>query len=123
LKVIIDTNGLMVQAQFGVDVFDELGRLGYNECVIPSAVIDEMKVLERKVKGADKIALAVSQSLSRRCQVVEAPGNADDVILALAKKMCVPVFTNDAGLRKRLKSEGIKTIYMRSKHKLETDHM
>lgn len=121
MKVIIDTNGLMVQAQFGVDVFDELARLGYYECVIPSAVIDEMNAIEKKLKGKDRIALAVASSLSKRCHVVEASGPADEVIFELAQEMNVPVFTNDAQLRKRLKDAGIRTIYLRSKHKLEID--
>lgn len=123
MKVIIDTNGLMVQAQFGVDVLDELGRLGYDECVVPSAVVDELKGLQKKVRGADKVALAVALSLAKRCQAVDAPGNADDVIVGLAKALKADVFTNDAELKKRLKNEGIKTVFMRSKHKLETDYM
>ena len=122
MKVIIDTNGLMVQAQFGVDVLDELGRLGYDECVVPSAVLDELEALRKKVKGADKVALAVAQALAKRCQEVEAPGSADDVILGLAKKLDADVFTNDAALRKRLKKEGVKTVFMRSRHKLEADY-
>lgn len=123
MKVIVDTNGLMVQAQFGVDVLGELGRLGYDECIMPSAVLDELKVLQKKVKGADKVAVAVSMALAKRCKGVEAPGNADDVIVELAKKLDADVFTNDAELRKRLKKEGIKTVFMRSKHKLEADYM
>ncbi len=123
MKVIVDTNGLMVQAQFGVDVFDELGRLGYNEYIVPSAVLDELKAIEKKVKGRDKVALAVATSLAKRCRVVEAPGKADDVIAGLARQIGADVFTNDAELRKRLRNDGIKTVYMRSKHKLETDYM
>jgi hypothetical protein len=123
LKVIVDTNGLMVQAQFGVDVLDELGRLGYDECVVPTAVTDELEALQKKVKGADKVALAVAQALAKQCREIEAPGNADDVILRLAKELGADVFTNDAELRKRLKKEGIKTVFMRSKHKLEADYM
>jgi hypothetical protein len=123
LKVIVDTNGLMVQAQFGVDVIDELGRLGYDECVVPTAVTDELKALQKKVKGADKVALAVAQALAKQCREIEAPGNADDVILRLAKELGADVFTNDVELRKRLKNEGIKTVFMRSKHKLEADYM
>ncbi len=122
MKVIIDTNGLMAQAQFGVDVLDELGRLGYDECIVPSAVLDELGMLQKKVKGADKVALAVSAALAKRCKGVEAPGSADDVIVSLAKKLGADVFTNDAELRKRLKKEGVKTVFMRSKHKLETDY-
>lgn len=123
MKVIIDTNGLMAQGKFGVDVFEELGRLGYDEYVLPSAVVDELKALEKKVRGSDKAALAVAKSLALRCQVVEAPGEADNAIVELAKKLVAPVFTNDSELRRRLRDEGIKTIYMRSKHKLESDHM
>lgn len=123
MKVIIDTNGLMVQAQFGVDVLDELGRLGYDECVVPTAVLDELEALQKKVKGADKVALAVAQALAKRCHKIDAPGNADDAILGLAKELGADVFTNDAELKKRLKNEGIKTVFMRSKHKLETGYM
>jgi rRNA-processing protein FCF1 len=123
LKVIIDTNGFMVQAQFGVDVLDELGRLGYDECIVPSAVLDELDALGKKLRGADKVALAVARALAQRCRAVEAPGSADDAIIELAKKLGADVFTNDAALRKRLRSESIRTVFMRSKHKLETDYM
>ena len=30
MKVLVDTNGLMVPAQHGIDVFEELKRLGYD---------------------------------------------------------------------------------------------
>jgi rRNA-processing protein FCF1 len=123
LKVIVDTNGFMAQAQFGVDVLGELGRLGYDECIVPSAVLDELKMLEKKVRGKDKVALAVATALAKRCKGVEAEGSADDVIVGLAKELDADVFTNDVELRKRLKGQGTKTVYMRSKHKLETDYM
>jgi rRNA-processing protein FCF1 len=123
LKVIVDTNGLMVQAQFGVDVLDELGRLGYDECIVPSAVTDELEALQKKLKGADRVAVAVAQALAKRCKRVVGRGNADDVIVEMAKKLDADVLTNDAELRRRLKKEGIKTVYMRSRHKLETDYM
>lgn len=122
MKVIVDTNGFMVQAQFGVDVLDELGRLGYDECIVPSCVLDELKTLEKKVRGKDRAALAVAAALAKRCKAVESPGNADDAIVRLAKELGADVFTNDAELRKRLRGEGVKTVFMRSKHKLETDY-
>ncbi len=122
MKVIVDTNGFMVQAQFGVDIMDELGRLGYDECIVPSAVLDELKMLEKKARGRDKLAVAVAMALAKRCKGVEARGNADDVIVRLAKELDADVFTNDSELKKRLKAQGTKTVYMRSKHKLETDY-
>ncbi|HEY9247347.1 MAG TPA: DNA-binding protein, partial [Candidatus Methanoperedens sp.] len=38
-KVIIDTNGMMIPGQFGVDIFLELERLGFDSCFIPSASV------------------------------------------------------------------------------------
>ncbi len=122
MKVIVDTNGFMVQAQFGVDVLDELGRLGYDEILVPSAVLDELKMLEKKLRGRDRVALTIAQALAKRCNCVPSAGNADDVIVEQAKKLGADVFTNDAELRKRLKNEGVRTVFMRSKHKLETDY-
>jgi rRNA-processing protein FCF1 len=93
----------------------------FTACVIPSAVLDELESLKSKVKGSDRAALAVALELAKRCEVVEAPGNADDVIARLAKETGTPVFTNDAALRKRLKKEGVKTIFMRSRHTLAVE--
>ncbi len=118
MKVLVDTNGLMVPAQHGIDVFEELKRLGFDECLVPSAVIDEMEALKAKLRGNDRMALSVATALAKRCMIVDAPGSADDVLAALAKEMDAAVFTNDATLRKRLKKEGVKTVFMRSRHML-----
>lgn len=118
MKVLVDTNGLMVPAQHGIDVFEEMRALGYDEFVVPSAVMDEMEKLKTKLRGSDRAALAVALALAQRCAQVEAPGNADEVLETLAKEMSAAVFTNDAALRKRLRKEGVKTIFMRSRHRL-----
>ena len=123
MKVLLDTNGLMTQAQFGIDIFEELSALGYDECLVPSVVINELASLRKKVKGKDKIALAIAEHLAGRCAVVDTPrtGAVDDIVLETAKQMAVPVFTNDAALRARLKKSGIRTIFLRSKQKLELE--
>jgi hypothetical protein len=108
----------MVPVQHGIDVLDELQALGYDECVVPSAVRDELEALKTKASGDDRTALAVALRLLDRCEVVEAPGGADEVLARLAKETGAPVFTNDAALRKRLKKEGVKTIFMRGRQKL-----
>ena len=121
MKVLIDTNGLMVPGQHGIDVFEELRRLGYDEFLVPSAVKEEIEALKQKIKGKDRLALSIAASLMAGCEILEAPGSADDVLIALAKSLSVPVFTNDVLLRKRLKAEGVRSIFMRSRHKLEMD--
>jgi uncharacterized protein len=120
VKVILDTNGLMAQMQFGLDIFEELSALGYDERIVPSVVKEELATLRKKVKGEDKIALAIAENLAEKCEVVDTPrkGTVDDVVLETAQKLQVPVFTNDAALRARLKKAGIRTIFLRSKQKL-----
>ena len=118
MKALVDANGLMAPAQQGVDVLEELAALGYNEPVVPSAVLDELNALKTKVKGADRAALAVALELARRCEAVEAPGPADDALLRLARELNAPVLTNDAALRRRLKAAGLKAIFVRGRQKL-----
>ncbi|MFI5384248.1 MAG: DNA-binding protein, partial [Methanosarcina thermophila] len=49
----------------------------------------------------------------------DATGPADDVILRLAKEMGAAVLTNDIELKRRLAKEGIQTISLRQKNKLD----
>ncbi len=121
MKVLVDANGLMVPAQHGIDIFAELRALGYDECVVPSAVRDELEALKTKVRGSDRTALAVALRLLDRCETMEAPGSADDVLARLAKETGAAVLTNDAALRKRLKKEGVKVVFMRGRQKLAVE--
>jgi len=120
VKVIIDTNGLMVPFQFNVDIFDELERLGYNEFIVPQAVIDELNSLKRKSKGKDKIASKVALSLVERCNVINIKGNADKIIESLCKDIEADVFTNDIELKEKLIKNGIKVVYLRQRNCLAT---
>jgi|GEM_PF-4396903 len=73
VKVIIDTNALMVAEQFGVDIFGELERLGYIEWLVPAQVKGELSSLAVGAdKGRDKMAARVALGLLERC-----PGGGD----------------------------------------------
>jgi rRNA-processing protein FCF1 len=120
LKVIIDTNGFMIPIQFGVDIFEELKRLGFDEFFVPEAVALEIEKLIKRERGLNKTAAKVARSMMDRCErIPDAMGPADDVILRLAKKMGAAVLTNDIGLKRRLAEEGIQTISLRQKNKLD----
>jgi len=119
LKIIIDTNGFMVPIQFGVDIFEELNRLGFNEFYVPEAVIFEIERLIKREKGSDRIAAKVARSMMDRCERIVATGPADDVILRLAKNMEAAVLTNDIVLKRRLADNGIQTVSLRQKNKLD----
>lgn len=120
MKVIIDTNGFMIPVQFGVDIFEELKRLGFNEFFVPEAVVFEIEKLIKRERGSDRTAAKVARSMMDRCErITAATGPADDVILRLAKEMGAAVLTNDIGLKRRLAEEGIQTISLRQKNKLD----
>jgi len=119
LKIIIDTNGFMVPIQFGVDIFEELNRLGFNEFCVPEAVIFEIERLIKREKGSDRTAAKVARSMMGRCERIVATGSADDVILRLAKNMGAAVLTNDRELKRRLADNRIQTVSLRQKNKLD----
>ena len=121
IKVIIDTNALMVPEQFGVDIFSELQRLGYVQWIVPAQVMGELRSLATKAdKGRDKIAARVALGLSERCNIVgEDNFDADQAIEELAISEGAAVFTNDKALKKRLFSKGITVIYLRQGRYLE----
>lgn len=121
IKVIIDTNALMVPEQFGVDIFSELQRLGYVQWIVPAQVLGELRSLATKAdKGRDKIAARVALGLSECCHIVgEDNFDADQAIEELAISEGAAVFTNDKALKKRLFSKGITVIYLRQGRYLE----
>ena len=119
MKVIIDTNGLMIPVQFGVDIFEELKRLGFNEFYVPEAVVFEIEKLIKREKGSNRTAAKVSRSMMKRCRLIAGTGPADDVILRLAIEMEAAVLTNDIGLKRRLGENGVQTVSLRQKNKLD----
>lgn len=119
MKIIIDTNGFMIPVQFGVDIFEELKRLGFNEFFVPEAVILEIEKLIKRGKGSDRVAAKVARLMTERCELIAVKGPADDIILRLAKDMEAAVLTNDIGLKCRLAEAGIQTVSLRQKNKLD----
>jgi hypothetical protein len=121
IKVIIDTNALMVAEQFGVDIFGELIRLGYIEWIVPAQVRGELlSIAERAKKGRDRTAARVALGLAGQCKVVGIDNcPADQAIVDLAEKEGAAVFTNDRALKKSLFSKGITVIYLRQGRYLE----
>ncbi|WP_440952678.1 DNA-binding protein [Methanococcoides sp. FTZ1] len=118
MKVIIDTNGLMIPVQFKVDIFSELERLGYDERIVPQAVINEIKILVKRCRGENRTAAKVALSLADRCAIVDRTGSADDVILQLAHDTGAAVLTNDVGLVERLKEADVTVVRLRQKNHL-----
>jgi len=121
VKVILDTNALMMPEQFGVDIFSELQRLGFLECIVPKPVLRELESLTIKAdKGRDKTSARVGLGLAHQCKIMDtAVDGADRAIEELAISQKAAVFTNDRILKKRLFSKGITVIYLRQGRYLE----
>jgi rRNA-processing protein FCF1 len=114
-KVIIDTNGFMILGQFGIDLFSELERLGFDTFLITRASVRELEHICSHGRGKDARASRIALSLLYRCTVIEKEGFADDIILDLAVDMNIPVLSNDIELKKRLCSKGVTIVQFRGK--------
>ncbi len=115
MKIVLDTNALMVPVQLGVDIFSDLTTLDFDEFIVPSGVVRELERLASSGKGADQNAARVAISLLDRCKIVETTGNVDDAILALAARIGAAVLTNDAELKTRLRDTGVSVVYVRQR--------
>jgi hypothetical protein len=115
MKVVIDTNALMIPGAFGVDIFSELRRLGYDKFLVPRAVVSELERLQRS-RGKERISANIAIDLLKECDIVDMDGEADELIIELAKKKEAAVFTNDSELKKRSPGD---VIYLRNKKYLE----
>jgi rRNA-processing protein FCF1 len=113
--VILDTNALLMQFEFKINLKDELTKLlGVYEIQIPSSVLNELENLKDKYSSsAFKFAL--------KYKIIMTEKKGDESILTIAKELNAVVVTNDRILRKRLKLNGIRVIYLRQKSYLALD--
>ncbi|MUV87943.1 twitching motility protein PilT [Natronomonas sp. CBA1123] len=120
MRVVLDTNALMMPVEVGVRTFEELDRLlGDHETVVPRAVLEELDDLAEG-NGEEAKAASVGADLARReCDVIEhEAGYADDAVVEIARELDGAV-TNDMPLRRRLLDENVPVISLRGRNKLE----
>jgi len=122
VKVLFDTNALMMPVQFGIDIFRDVEALaGAYDPVTLTDVQEELAGLAHG-RGRDAAAAKVGFALSRRCTLEssehpEIP--VDDRIVRYARDNGCIVATNDRGLRKKLLDHQIDVICMREQKRLE----
>jgi rRNA-processing protein FCF1 len=120
MKVVLDTNALMMPVELDVRLFDELDRIldGY-ELLVPEAVLDELGKLSSGA-GTEAVAASVGADLAERATMVEHDADyADDAVLEVAREHGATAVTNDRPLRDRLFEAGIPVIGLRGHAKLE----
>ncbi|HVM45056.1 MAG TPA: hypothetical protein VM582_03885, partial [Candidatus Thermoplasmatota archaeon] len=115
--VILDSNALMMQFQFHIDIEKEVNRLlgGNYQMVVPQIVVDELHRLAKEGAQKEAAEARMAIELAKTFQIVESPGDGDTGILRVAEKMNAVVVTNDKRLRAQLRAKGLPNIYMRSR--------
>lgn len=121
MKVIVDTNGLMIPFIFRLNLTSELERLlGRYEIIVPKQVMKELTYLcEKKRNKEAKAAL----KLAEKFKVVDCGGEGDDAIIFVAEEFGGCVLTNDSALKKKLLDMKIPVIFLRSESHLEIQGM
>jgi rRNA-processing protein FCF1 len=115
--VVFDSSAILMLFEYSINLNQELIRLlGSYEIVVPSKIVEELKVLSEKGKGKKKQLAKPALKLIENYKIVfDKSEKADDAVLNIAKKLNGVVFSNDKELKDRAKKEKIKTIFMRNK--------
>ena len=126
VKVLLDSNFLMIPLELHIDVFQEIQNLlGKKvEFILIKPVYDELQTLSM---GSSKVGrqAAYALKLAQRCRTMNVEAKArestDYVIARVAKEKGAIVATLDLELRKRLRNISVPVIYLRERSRLEVD--
>lgn len=122
VTVVLDTNALMMPAQFGVDLFEGLRELlGGYDVLVPAEVVYELRGLAQG-RGNNAAAARFGLTVAAHCTVL--PPHEDDVpvddkVIRSAEMFNAVVVTNDKKLKDRLLSLRIPVVVLRSRSRLE----
>ena len=127
IRVLLDTNFLMLPLRFGVDIKSEIGRIieASFALVTTPAVIDELKRLKTQVKPNEEkeidFALTLAEGVEKIDDILRPREDVDDQLLRLAAQDGCVVATTDTELRKRLRNKGLPVIFLRQSRYLAID--
>lgn len=116
MKIILDTNFLLIPSRFKIDIFSEINRIcdfSYSLYVLDKT-IGELEKIAVKQKGKHKQAakLALKLIKAKRLKKIRTEaGNVDDILL----KQDAVIATQDKALIRRLKKAKKKVIQLRQK--------
>ncbi|MEA3198658.1 MAG: uncharacterized protein QOE90_86 [Thermoplasmata archaeon] len=115
--VILDSNALMMQFQFHVDIEKEVRRiLNINfDVVVPRVVVHELERIAKEGGQKEAGEARMALELAKTFRVEDSGLEGDTAVLRLAEKLNAIVVTNDKRLRAMLRAKAIPNIYMRSR--------
>ncbi len=121
LKVILDTNFLMMPFQFKVDVEKELSRIldvKFEICV-PKSVIKELEGLKRSKESKTRKIASMALEYAKRFKIIDVDKKVDEALVELGMSKNNIIATNDKQLLKKLREVGANIVYLRQKKYLE----
>jgi uncharacterized protein len=127
LKIVLDSNALFVPLEFRIDIQTELERILKRnfELILISPVKRELETLSERGSPKMRKNAIFALQLAEKCKYVKVEENpnelTDDAIIRVAKAWKVPVFTNDKGLKSKLRDIRVPVVYVREKSRLEID--
>ncbi len=125
MRIIIDTNFLLIPAQFNVDIFAEIDRIcifKYKLYVLDKTITELKKIISnKKQSGKNKAAakLALQLLKAKNVSVIKTTKDllVDDILIEIADENTI-IATQDMELKRKLKKKSIKLIVLRAKNKL-----
>ncbi len=127
LKVILDSNFLLIPSQFRIDIFEGMLSLLNQryEATVLSSTLQELQTMGQKGPPKLRKQAQTALKLAQECQVVEVDKSNDetndDVIIRIAAEWRSPVATNDRELKRKLRNQNIPVIFLRGKSRLELE--
>ena len=125
-KILADTNFLLMQFEYAIDIASELQRIsdGPITLLVASETMNEIKSISGKTGKKAAAARFVLQNLGKLkekfpVEIIESSGKVDGWIIKYAQNNRICVATNDVPLRRRLLALGLPVIAMKGKSKLD----
>ncbi|MBW3011682.1 nucleotide-binding protein [Candidatus Woesearchaeota archaeon] len=124
MKVILDTNFLLMPESIGVDIFTKIREFDpFAELFVVDATIGELKKLmeRRKYGKAAKIGLQLVEQQKIKIIKTEKNKNTDLIIAEKAQKGKYAVATQDKELKRLLKKNNVPVLALRQKNYIQLE--
>ena len=127
VKVIFDTNFLLIPIRFGVDIFTEAERVLETivEFYVTETVLNEIVILKGKSKPSFIRELEFAERLAQQCSILNVGivprETVDYSLIRVAKNDDYIIATTDTALRRKLREANVRVLYLRQEQFLELD--
>ena len=119
LKIVLDTNILMLPAQLNINLTAELNNLlqARYEIVVPEGVIEELKKLVNISSPKTRRIAEFALELAKKFKIIpikpKPNENIDKMLIRLAKNREYVICTCDNELRRKIREVGAPVIFLR----------